>query len=84
MGFYDQSYLVYVKAGSIDLFFGPILDLTGPDFNEIHGKFGDDLGFNFVYSFSETIDLHLDIGTDVSLTKGFTNVSSGLSVSILY
>ena len=84
MSFYDQSYLVYVKAGSIDLFFGPLLDLTGPDFDMMGGDFGDDIGINFTYNITENLELNLDTGSDISSDKGFHNFSGGISLSYLY
>lgn len=84
LNFYDQSYLVYVKAGSIDLFFGPLLDLTGPEFDQIEGNFGDDIGINISFPLSKHWEFQADLGSDISSSDGLHNFSGGVSLSYLY
>ena len=55
------------------MFFGPLLDLTGPNFDQLDGDFGDDIGVNFHFPISENWNFQADLGSDISSSEGFHN-----------
>mgnify|MGYP000064019977 CR=1 FL=1 len=84
LNFYDKSYLAYVKVGDVHLLFGSVLDLTGPEFENIEGHFGDDLGVNWTYSIQENLSLQIDVGCDLDFSCFMKNPSAGIYLNYNY